>query len=122
MTDTFESITQYNNKFNHLFEKILLSIEKKTNTVFGTYSFGATAKVSLGRLHTAAGFHLSIQSHAPLRQAGNADHTARAEWWCRSGSYHRGSHAAGDRRLLQSSGRCQQGLQREIPQPQEARR
>ncbi len=31
---------------NHLFEKILQAIEKKTNITFGNYSFGATAKVS----------------------------------------------------------------------------
>jgi isobutyryl-CoA mutase len=31
---------------NHLFEKILQAIEKKTDTTFGNYSFGATAKVS----------------------------------------------------------------------------
>jgi isobutyryl-CoA mutase len=31
---------------NHLFEKLLVAIEKKTNTTFGNYSFGATAKVS----------------------------------------------------------------------------
>ncbi len=31
---------------NHLFEKLLVTIEKKTNTTFGEYSFGATAKVS----------------------------------------------------------------------------
>jgi isobutyryl-CoA mutase len=31
---------------NHLFEKILQAIEKKTDTTFGDYSFGATAKVS----------------------------------------------------------------------------
>jgi isobutyryl-CoA mutase len=31
---------------NHLFEKLLVAIEKKTNTTFGKYSFGATAKVS----------------------------------------------------------------------------
>jgi isobutyryl-CoA mutase len=31
---------------NHLFEKLLVAIEAKTKTTFGTYSFGATAKVS----------------------------------------------------------------------------
>ncbi|MBL0145727.1 MAG: methylmalonyl-CoA mutase family protein [Chitinophagaceae bacterium] len=31
---------------NHLFEKLLLAIENKTNTVFGSYSFSTTAKVS----------------------------------------------------------------------------
>jgi isobutyryl-CoA mutase len=31
---------------NHLFEKILKAVEKKTDTTFGNYSFGATAKVS----------------------------------------------------------------------------
>ena len=31
---------------NHLFEKLLVAIEKKTATTFGNYSFGATAKVT----------------------------------------------------------------------------
>jgi isobutyryl-CoA mutase len=31
---------------NHLFEKILKAVEKKTDTTFGNYSFGVTAKVS----------------------------------------------------------------------------
>ena len=31
---------------NHLFEKLLVAIEKKTSTTFGNYSFGATAKVT----------------------------------------------------------------------------
>jgi isobutyryl-CoA mutase len=31
---------------NHLFEKLLVAIEKKTNITFGNYSFGATAKLS----------------------------------------------------------------------------